>query len=45
MKTHFNFAQKRQHETAFDRLSKKAEISHREKVERFNKQLEVLFWL
>ncbi|KAI1705503.1 protein FAM32A [Ditylenchus destructor] len=34
--------QKRQQETAFDRLAKKAAISHREKVERFNKQMEEL---
>ena len=34
--------EKRQRETAFDRLSKKASVSHREKVERFNKQMEDL---
>lgn len=34
--------EKRQRETAFDRLSKKASVSHREKVERFNKQMEEL---
>nr|CAD2187724.1 unnamed protein product [Meloidogyne enterolobii] len=33
---------KRQEETAFDRLSKRAAISHREKVEVFNKQMEEL---
>ncbi|KAI3413759.1 hypothetical protein GPALN_011240 [Globodera pallida] len=33
---------KRQGETAFDRLSKRAQISHREKVEKFNKQMEEL---
>ncbi|KAL3124410.1 hypothetical protein niasHT_007693 [Heterodera trifolii] len=33
---------KRQEETAFDRLSKRAQISHREKVEKFNKQMEEL---
>lgn len=32
--------EKRQRDTAFERLSKKAAISHREKVERFNKQME-----
>ncbi|CAD5212049.1 unnamed protein product [Bursaphelenchus okinawaensis] len=34
--------EKRQKETAFERLSKKAAISHREKVEQFNKQMEEL---
>ncbi|KAF7633822.1 hypothetical protein Mgra_00006792 [Meloidogyne graminicola] len=33
---------KRQEETAFERLSKRAAISHREKVEVFNKQMEEL---
>lgn len=33
---------KRQEETAFERLSKRAQISHREKVEKFNKQMEEL---
>lgn len=33
---------KRQEETAFERLSKRAQISHREKVENFNKQMEEL---
>jgi protein FAM32A len=33
---------KRQEETAFERLSKRSAISHREKVERFNKQMEEL---
>uniref|UniRef100_A0A1I7Z869 Protein FAM32A n=1 Tax=Steinernema glaseri TaxID=37863 RepID=A0A1I7Z869_9BILA len=32
--------EKRQRETAVERLSKKAEVSHREKVEQFNKQME-----
>uniref|UniRef100_A0A1I7SWC2 Protein FAM32A n=2 Tax=Bursaphelenchus xylophilus TaxID=6326 RepID=A0A1I7SWC2_BURXY len=34
--------EKRQKDTAFERLSKKAAISHREKVEKFNKQMEEL---
>ena len=34
--------EKRQHETALERLKKKAAISHREKVEKFNKQMEEL---
>jgi len=33
---------KRQEATTFERLSKRAAISHREKVERLNKQLEEL---
>uniref|UniRef100_A0A914EMC6 Protein FAM32A n=1 Tax=Acrobeloides nanus TaxID=290746 RepID=A0A914EMC6_9BILA len=40
-KTELSF-KKRQHETAFERLSKKAAVSHREKVEQFNKQMEEL---
>lgn len=34
--------EKRQRDTAFERLKKKAAVSHREKVERFNKQMEEL---
>lgn len=34
--------EKRQRETAFERLTKKAAVSHREKVEKFNKAMEDL---
>lgn len=34
--------EKRQQETAYERLAKKAAISHRKKVEQFNKQMEEL---
>lgn len=34
--------EKRQQDNAFERLKKKAAVSHREKVERFNKQMEEL---
>ncbi|TMS36064.1 hypothetical protein L596_003326 [Steinernema carpocapsae] len=34
--------QERQRKTAIERLSKKAAVSHREKVEQFNKQMEEL---
>uniref|UniRef100_A0A915DRV8 Protein FAM32A n=1 Tax=Ditylenchus dipsaci TaxID=166011 RepID=A0A915DRV8_9BILA len=34
--------EKRQQETAYERLAKKAAVSHREKVEKFNKQMEEL---